>query len=312
MDNGCVYVSTEIYTYSGLCCFGEFSIPWVTIIFLQPPPSDPACWAALPLPLQTRLRHTVASLHSLLASLGAKEEIWSVGNLARYILEECISFQICCKYSVSLKYWTDIGHMVRSLGDQLEAWTPARTRRKTASNKVLWWLRLTQNQELADLARWASSWWTEPWTLHLVAREQGTHYWPEPQTFCHDCPSTPLILPLTSQSFLVSQLRELCFLLVLPAHLSSMRTRKERKKSLKLCFSIPRKRPLHCYTEIWQPPPPNRGVMILVPRKLWVGSCWTMTSRTFKEIKMLCWPIFLQFPGKCWNIVHWSLPLCCR
>jgi len=72
----------------------------------QPPPSDPACWAALPLPLQTRLRQSVASLHSLLASLGAKEEIWSVGNLAR------------------------------SLGDQLEAWTPARTRRKTASNKV--------------------------------------------------------------------------------------------------------------------------------------------------------------------------------
>ena len=118
---------------------------------MQPPPSDPACWAALPLPLQTRLRHTVASLHSLLASLGAKEEIWSVGNLARYILEECISFQICCKYSVSLKYWTDIGHMVRSLGDQLEAWTPARTRRKTASNKVLWCLRLTQNQEKQTL-----------------------------------------------------------------------------------------------------------------------------------------------------------------
>ena len=72
----------------------------------QAPPSDPSCWAALPLPLQVRVRQTAATLHSLLSTLGAKEEIWSVGGLAR------------------------------SLGEQLEAWAPARARRKTATNKV--------------------------------------------------------------------------------------------------------------------------------------------------------------------------------
>ena len=49
-----------------------------------------------------QVREVVCSLHSLLATLGAREEIWSVGRLARHV------------------------------GDQLEAWTPARTRRKQA------------------------------------------------------------------------------------------------------------------------------------------------------------------------------------
>ena len=105
----------------------------------QPPPSDPACWAALPPPLQSRLRQTVASLHSLLASLGAKEEIWSVGNLARYF-----SWILWCydnpngkqMFCPTLSIWPTLWHVFRCLGDQLEAWTPARTRRKTALNKV--------------------------------------------------------------------------------------------------------------------------------------------------------------------------------
>ena len=68
-----------------------------------PPPGD---WAALPHELQLSLRQVVSSLHSLLATLAAREEIWSVGSLAR------------------------------QLGDQLEAWSPARHRRRTAENRV--------------------------------------------------------------------------------------------------------------------------------------------------------------------------------
>ena len=69
-------------------------------------PSEPGSWATLPLSLQTSLRLTAASLHSLLTTLGAREEIWSLGSLAA------------------------------TLGDQLEGWAPARARRKTAQNKV--------------------------------------------------------------------------------------------------------------------------------------------------------------------------------
>ena len=121
--------------YSGLCWFKGISIKDC----FQPPPSDPACWAALPLPLQSRLRQTVASLHSLLASLGAKEEIWSVGNLARYFFWILWCYDnlnrkqmFCPTLSILPMLW----HVFRCLGDQLEAWTPARTRRKTALNKV--------------------------------------------------------------------------------------------------------------------------------------------------------------------------------
>ena len=48
----------------------------------------------------------VGSLHSLMTTLGAKEEIWSVGRMAKQV------------------------------GEQLEGWAPARTRRKAAANKV--------------------------------------------------------------------------------------------------------------------------------------------------------------------------------
>ena len=79
-----------------------------------------------------RLRQNVASLHSLLASLGAKEEIWSVGNLARFptkIVKTLLHVLFYLKSIFELK-------ITRCLGDQLEGWTPARTRRKTAVNKV--------------------------------------------------------------------------------------------------------------------------------------------------------------------------------
>ena len=48
----------------------------------------------------------VASLHSLMTTLGAREEIWSVGRMAKQVRE------------------------------QLEGWGPSRTRRKAAANKV--------------------------------------------------------------------------------------------------------------------------------------------------------------------------------
>ena len=47
-----------------------------------------------------------SSLHSLLSTLGAKEEIWSVGRMSR------------------------------NIGDLLESWTPVRNRRKGAENRV--------------------------------------------------------------------------------------------------------------------------------------------------------------------------------
>ena len=72
----------------------------------QVPASGPGDWPLLPLEVQVSLREVVSSLHSLLATLGAREEIWSVGGLAR------------------------------QLGDQLEAWSPARNRRRTAENRV--------------------------------------------------------------------------------------------------------------------------------------------------------------------------------
>ena len=68
--------------------------------------SQPGDWAALPHELQTNIRELVSSLHSLLNTLGAKEEIWSLGKLSKQV------------------------------GDQLESWTPARNRRKTAENKL--------------------------------------------------------------------------------------------------------------------------------------------------------------------------------
>eukprot|EP00092_Neocalanus_flemingeri_P035560 GFUD01038706.1.p1 GENE.GFUD01038706.1~~GFUD01038706.1.p1 ORF type:complete len:662 (+),score=221.66 GFUD01038706.1:35-2020(+) len=67
---------------------------------------EPGDWPALPHELQMCVRQVVGSLHSLMTTLGAKEEIWSVGRMAR------------------------------QLGDQLEGWGPARTRRKTTTNKV--------------------------------------------------------------------------------------------------------------------------------------------------------------------------------
>ena len=66
----------------------------------------PGDWPSLTHELQTNVRELVASLHSLLSTLGAREEIWSVGSLARHI------------------------------GDQLESWGPARHRRKTADNRL--------------------------------------------------------------------------------------------------------------------------------------------------------------------------------
>jgi len=79
---------------------------WRTLnssITLQCEPGD---WPSLPHELQTCVRQLVGSLHSLMTTLGAKEEIWSVGRMSRQV------------------------------GDQLEGWGPARSRRKTASNKV--------------------------------------------------------------------------------------------------------------------------------------------------------------------------------
>ena len=72
----------------------------------QAPASGPGDWPLLPHEVQVSLREVVSGLHSLLATLGAREEIWSVGSLAR------------------------------QLGDQLEAWSPARNRRRTAENRV--------------------------------------------------------------------------------------------------------------------------------------------------------------------------------
>ena len=43
----------------------------------------PGDWPSLTHELQTNVRELVASLHSLLSTLGAREEIWSVGSLAR-------------------------------------------------------------------------------------------------------------------------------------------------------------------------------------------------------------------------------------
>jgi len=69
-----------------------------------PPPAGH--WDSLPLELQVNLRSLVASLHCLLGTLAAREEIWSVGRMAGL------------------------------LGEQLEAWSPARARRRTAENRV--------------------------------------------------------------------------------------------------------------------------------------------------------------------------------
>jgi len=63
-------------------------------------------WSGLPHELQINIRELVSSLHSLLNTLGAKEEIWSLGKLSKQV------------------------------GDQLESWTPAKNRRKSAENKL--------------------------------------------------------------------------------------------------------------------------------------------------------------------------------
>ena len=60
---------------------------------LPPPPGH---WDSLPLELQTNIRSLVASLHCLLGTLGAREEIWSMGRMAGQV------------------------------GEQLEGWSPAR------------------------------------------------------------------------------------------------------------------------------------------------------------------------------------------
>jgi len=67
---------------------------------------EPGDWPSLPHELQTCVRQMVGSLHSLMTTLGAREEIWSVGRMAKQV------------------------------GEQLEGWGPARTRRKAAANKV--------------------------------------------------------------------------------------------------------------------------------------------------------------------------------
>ena len=69
-----------------------------------PPPAGH--WDGLPLELQTKMRSLVASLHCLLATLGAREDIWSVGSMAG------------------------------QLADQLESWSLARNRRRTAENRL--------------------------------------------------------------------------------------------------------------------------------------------------------------------------------
>ena len=69
-----------------------------------PPPAGH--WDMLPLELQAQLRSLAASLHCLLATLGAREEIWSVGRMAG------------------------------QLGEQLESWSLARNRRRTAENRL--------------------------------------------------------------------------------------------------------------------------------------------------------------------------------
>ena len=79
---------------------------WKSLHPGHPLPPPPGHWDGLPLELQTNLRSLVASLHCLLATLGAREEIWSVGRMSRL------------------------------LGEQLEAWSPARARRRTAENRV--------------------------------------------------------------------------------------------------------------------------------------------------------------------------------
>lgn len=80
--------------------------PSLTHSLTQAAPSEPGSWPCLPLEVQARVRQLTSSLHSLLTTLGAREELWSLGPMARV------------------------------LGDQLEAWAPARARRKTATNRV--------------------------------------------------------------------------------------------------------------------------------------------------------------------------------
>jgi len=63
-------------------------------------------WQVLPLELQANIRQFIANFHSLMSTLKMREEIWSVGPFSRVI------------------------------GDQLEAWGPARARRKTATERV--------------------------------------------------------------------------------------------------------------------------------------------------------------------------------
>jgi len=84
---------------------------------------EPGDWPSLPHELQTCVRQMVGSLHSLMTTLGAREEIWSVGKMAK------------------------------QLGDQLESWGPARTRRKGASNKVSLIL-VDRTLDLASCARY--------------------------------------------------------------------------------------------------------------------------------------------------------------
>jgi len=84
---------------------------------------EPGDWSSLPHQLQTCVRQMVGSLHSLMTTLGAREEIWSMGKLSK------------------------------QLGDQLESWGPAKTRRKGAANKVSLVL-VDRTLDLASCARY--------------------------------------------------------------------------------------------------------------------------------------------------------------
>jgi len=96
---------------------------WKSLNPNLPLQSEPGDWSSLPIELQICLRQMVGSIHSLMTTLGAKEEIWSVGKMAK------------------------------QLGDQLESWGPARSRRKGASNKVSLIL-VDRTLDLASCARY--------------------------------------------------------------------------------------------------------------------------------------------------------------
>ena len=132
----------------------------------QPPPSDPSCWAALPVPLQVWKSLVIDSkyfirllpflfsliipniytpsmaagatspkrcLPPLLVGQSGRQGGDMVCWQSRQVPNKDCQNPPPCLVLLEKHFWIKI---TRCLGDQLEGWTPARTRRKTAVNKV--------------------------------------------------------------------------------------------------------------------------------------------------------------------------------